>query len=78
MSAFSLYWIFTDGRPQIQAIMTSYPANSIGSTHALRLRSELQGNMAGLTAQALLGSLTSRGWLAKSKCALNDRQNQKG
>ena len=47
--------------------MSSYPANSIGSTRALRLTTTLKANMTRLAAEALLGSLTSRGWLAKSK-----------
>ncbi|CAD6579809.1 MAG: hypothetical protein TREMPRED_002588 [Tremellales sp. Tagirdzhanova-0007] len=54
-------------REVIQAIMSSYPANSIGSTRALRLTTTLKANMTRLAAEALLGSLTSRGWLAKSK-----------
>ena len=48
--------------------MQSYPANSIGSTHALRITNDLSGTMTRVAAEAMLNSLVSRGWLGRSKC----------
>lgn len=54
-------------RALIEAIMLSHPANSVSNAQALRLTGELKGNMSKRDAEKLLGALTSRGWLAKSK-----------
>ncbi|ORY29774.1 hypothetical protein BCR39DRAFT_530972 [Naematelia encephala] len=56
-------------REIVSGIVTSYPANSLGSNHALRLSRALPDglNMTQSQAQSLLGPLVSRGWLAKSK-----------
>ncbi|TXT07456.1 hypothetical protein VHUM_03176 [Vanrija humicola] len=52
----------------VKAIVQSYPHNSIGSGAALRLVRDLKtGTLSNSQAQELLGALTSRGWLAKSK-----------
>ncbi|WOO80477.1 Non-structural maintenance of chromosome0s element 1 [Vanrija pseudolonga] len=52
----------------VKAIVQSYPHNSIGSGAAVRLVRELQSaTISNSQAQELLGALTSRGWLAKSK-----------
>ncbi|ORX35299.1 Nse1 non-SMC component of SMC5-6 complex-domain-containing protein [Kockovaella imperatae] len=54
-------------RDLLAEIVESYPANSIGSTRALKLAGEQQTKMAKTVAEALLESMVSRGWLAKSK-----------
>ncbi|KAL1411922.1 hypothetical protein Q8F55_002908 [Vanrija albida] len=52
----------------VKAIVQSYPHNSIGSAAAVRLVRELKtATITNSQAQELLGALTSRGWLAKSK-----------
>lgn len=53
-------------RELISAIVGSYPANSVGSASALRLTSELQGQMSKAAAEQLILALVSRGWFAKS------------
>lgn len=53
-------------RAVIAAIVESYPANSVGSRHAVGLVKDLKGQMTQSAAQALLKALVSRGWLAKS------------
>ncbi|GFZ42412.1 hypothetical protein JCM24511_00127 [Saitozyma sp. JCM 24511] len=57
-------------RQVVSGIIASYPANSIGSNHALRLTSELQGAMTKTVADALLKSFVSRGWLARSRAVM--------
>ncbi|BEJ03151.1 hypothetical protein CcaverHIS641_0103260 [Cutaneotrichosporon cavernicola] len=54
-------------RVVIGAIVESYPANSIGSRHAVGLVKDLNGQMTKSAAQALLKSLVSRGWLSISE-----------
>lgn len=54
-------------RALLEAIMLSHPANSVSNAQALRLTTDLKGNMSKRDAETLLGALTSRGWLAKSK-----------
>lgn len=53
-------------RNVIAAIVESYPANSVGSRHAIGLVKELNGQMTQSAAEGLLKALVSRGWLAKS------------
>lgn len=53
-------------RAVIAAIVESYPANSVGSRHALGLVKDLNGQMTQTSAQNLLKALVSRGWLAAS------------
>ncbi|BEJ10872.1 hypothetical protein CspHIS471_0102940 [Cutaneotrichosporon sp. HIS471] len=54
-------------RAAIGAIVESYPANSIGSRHAVGLVKDLNGQMTKSAAQALLKSLVSRGWFSTSE-----------
>lgn len=54
-------------RNVVEAIMTSYPANSIGKNQALALTNTLKANMTNVTAQQLLSALVSRQWLVSSK-----------
>ncbi|CAK9785351.1 hypothetical protein CC85DRAFT_284575 [Cutaneotrichosporon oleaginosum] len=54
-------------RAVIEAIVESYPANSVGSRHAVGLVKDLNGQMTQSAAQALLKALVARGWLATSE-----------
>lgn len=54
-------------RALLEAVMLSHPANSVSNAQALRLTTDLKGNMSKRDAETLLGALTSRGWLARSK-----------
>lgn len=52
---------------QVDAIITSYPANSIGSNAARNLTSKLKGTMLKSVAENLLKSFVARGWLSISR-----------
>lgn len=52
---------------QVDAIIVSYPANSIGAIQASNLVSKLQGKLTKTNADNLLKSFVARGWLTRSK-----------
>lgn len=54
-------------RTVVEAIITSYPANSVSTAEALHQTAELESTMKRSDAEHLLSALVSRQWLAKSK-----------
>lgn len=63
------YWTLTRtlADVQIENIITSYPANSVGSTRALAVTSEMKSAFSKQQAEMVLASCVSRGWLKRSK-----------
>jgi len=52
---------------QIDNIITSYPVNSVGSTRALALVSDVKTAFTKSQAELVLSSAVSRGWFLRSK-----------